>query len=189
MKLRRNLAIAIAVAGLAIGWLYLRQWQGMSAAAPELDTVPILKTAPAVNSIEGLVQAAPVIADVAPPPPTQSNLTTTTRQGGLRVSNRSEHSVRVALLLKLPKASSPKVDLPPYEPPAHWDFAAGEGGQKGLIVSLPNRRINVKKGDVLVAFAQDGSQQYWGPYVINETPAPQWQEQTAEWELILEDYP
>ncbi len=118
-----------------------------------------------------------------------------TRQGGLRIGNLSDHPIRVALLIKKPnsaKDTSAKdpattdADQTAYEPPAHWDFDPGEGSTKGLIVSLPNRKIKLKKGDVLVAFAQDGSRQYWGPYVVGETSTPVWSPKTAEWELILQ---
>ena len=76
--------------------------------------------------------------------------------GSLRVSNRSEHPVRVALLSKRQAEKS-------YGKPAHWDFAPGEGGGKGLMLSLPEGKLQVKQGDILVVFAQDGSRRYWGP--------------------------
>jgi hypothetical protein len=92
------------------------------------------------------------------------------------------------LLFRAPKSIDTKaVKANAYEPPAHWDFAPGEGSDKGLVVSLPDRRITLKKGDVLVAFAQDGSQKYWGPYVVNETQTPLWNPEIAEWELSLEN--
>jgi len=40
---------------------------------------------------------------------------------------------------------------------------------------------------VLVGFAQDGSQHYWGPFVVGETDRPDWNAQAGEWELILEN--
>jgi hypothetical protein len=105
-------------------------------------------------------------------------------QGILRVSNPTDHPVRVALLLKKPAAL--EANQHGYENPAHWDFDPGEGGTKGLIISLPNRRIKLKKGDVLVAFAQDGSRRYWGPYVIGETTEPNWLAKETEWQLTLD---
>jgi hypothetical protein len=60
-----------------------------------------------------------------------------------------------------------------------------EGGSKGLLLSLPQETLKLKKGDVLVAFAQDGSRQYWGPYVVGETPSPVWNQKQAEWQLVL----
>lgn len=99
--------------------------------------------------------------------------------GSLRVSNRSEHPVRVALLSKRQAQKS-------YGKPAHWDFAPGEGGSKGLMLSLPEGKLQVKQGDILVVFAQDGSRRYWGPYVAGETASPAWNRTAGEWQLILQ---
>jgi hypothetical protein len=74
----------------------------------------------------------------------------------------------------------------PYAEPAHWDFAPGEGSRQGLILSLPNGNLKLKQGDILVAFAQDGSRRYWGPYVVGETAAPIWNSKVSEWQLILQ---
>jgi hypothetical protein len=106
------------------------------------------------------------------------------RQGVLRISNPTEHPVRVAILLKK-LGSLESSSQSNYEAPAHWDFDPGEGSTKGLLLSLPNRRIKLKKGDILVAFAQDGSRRYWGPYVIGETPEPGWFAKETEWQLTL----
>ena len=99
--------------------------------------------------------------------------------GSLRVSNRSEHPVRVALLSKRQAEKS-------YGKPAHWDFAPGEGGGKGLTLSLPEGKLQVQQGDILVVFAQDGSRRYWGPYVAGETASPAWNSTAREWQLILQ---
>jgi len=112
--------------------------------------------------------------------------------GKLRVSNHSEHPIRLALRLKAEKAQgdkyNEKVSQPMgYEAPAHWDFFAGEGKDQGLVVALPNRSVYLKKGDVVVAFAQDGSQRYWGPFIVGETDNPVWNDRTNEWKLILKD--
>lgn len=102
--------------------------------------------------------------------------------GGLRISNRTDHPLRVALLVvPTSTASSPK-----YGEPIHWDFAPGEGGSQGLIVSLPEGNLKLKKGDILVAFAQDGSRRYWGPFVVGETDTPVLNRKTSEWQLILQ---
>jgi hypothetical protein len=61
-----------------------------------------------------------------------------------------------------------------------------EGGSQGLMLSLPQGNLKLKKGDILVAFAQDGSRLYWGPYIVGETPLPIWNQQKAEWQLILQ---
>lgn len=98
--------------------------------------------------------------------------------GTLRVSNRSEHPVRVALLAKGETEKS-------YSKPAHWDFAPGEGGGKGLMLSLPQTKLKLKQGDILVVFAQDGSRRYWGPYVAGETASPAWNSKAGEWQLTL----
>ena len=108
-------------------------------------------------------------------------------QGLLRVGNPTDHPVRVAVLLKKPSAKdSADQSQTGYEAPAHWDFDPGEGSEKGLLLSLPNRQIKLKKGDILVAFAQDGSRRYWGPYVVGETSIPAWTTKTAEWRLTLQ---
>lgn len=110
------------------------------------------------------------------------------RQGKLRVSNPTDYPVRIALLTKfaalrknpaVPNASGR------YDLPAHWDFDPQEGSTKGLIVSLLDRSIQIKPGDILVAFALDGSRRYWGPYVAGDTESPTWNGKTAEWELTL----
>ncbi len=105
------------------------------------------------------------------------------REGRLRISNPTEYPVRVALL---PQAPSP-AGAAPYEPPAHWDFDPEEGYTTGLLVGLPNQtRLQVKSGDVLVAFALDGSRRYWGPYVVGATEIPNWEPKGREWQLILQ---
>lgn len=105
-------------------------------------------------------------------------------QASLRVINQTEQPLRVALLKQSPASTSAK---PTYsEEPVHWDFAPGEGSSQGLILSLPEGNLKLKKGDILVAFAQDGSRRYWGPYVVGETSAPIWHRPKAEWQLILQ---
>jgi hypothetical protein len=83
-------------------------------------------------------------------------------------------------------SQSGKASQQNYELPAHWDFAPEEGGTQGLLVSLPDRALKLKKGDVLVAFAQDGSGRYWGPYVVDKTALPLWNAKAVEWQLILQ---
>lgn len=110
------------------------------------------------------------------------------RTGALRISNPTDYPVRVALLPQKPAepTSTSRTASPEFDIPAHWDFAPQEGGTKGLLVSLPDRNVTVRKGDILVAFAQDGSRRYWGPYVVGETPIPTWNPKTSEWQLILQ---
>ena len=114
------------------------------------------------------------------------------RSGKLRVSNRSEHPIRLALRVKAEKAQgdkyNEKVASPlKYEQPAHWDFYAGEGGDRGLVVALPSRSVYLRRGDVVFAFAQDGSQRYWGPFIVGETDNPIWNDRSSEWQLVLEE--
>ncbi|HSF72734.1 MAG TPA: hypothetical protein VLA84_02930 [Microcoleus sp.] len=130
-----------------------------TASDPKLDSTPT-----PLDAEEELLSSVPVDAKAS---------------GLLRVSNRSEHPVRVALLSKRQAEKS-------YGKPAHWDFAPGEGGGKGLMLSLPEGKLQVKRGDILVVFAQDGSRRYWGPFVAGETPSPAWNSTAGEWQLILQ---
>jgi len=82
--------------------------------------------------------------------------------------------------------NSSKSSSTAYLEPVHWDFAPGEGSQQGLILSLPTKNLSLKTGDILVAFALDGSQQYWGPYVVGKTAAPSKRGQPGEWYLVLQ---
>ena len=114
------------------------------------------------------------------------------RSGKLRVGNRSEHPIRLAMRVKAEKAQdgkyNEKVASPlKYEQPAHWDFYAGEGGDRGLVVALPSRSVYLQRGDVVFAFAQDGSQRYWGPFIVGETDNPIWNDRSSEWQLVLEE--
>lgn len=95
--------------------------------------------------------------------------------GTLRLSNQTNQPVRLALLSRSKQA----------KPAAHWDFAPQEGSEKGLLLSLPDGKLQLSKGDVVVAFAQDGSRRYWGPYIVGETHEPMWNPQQKEWWLIL----
>lgn len=104
--------------------------------------------------------------------------------GRLRVGNFTPYPIRLAVLLKrLDQGNNKAIAGANYEPPAHWDFEPGEGSTKGLIISLPNRSLKLKQGDVLVAFAQDGSRRYWGPYVVGATSNPTWSAGDSEWQL------
>lgn len=96
--------------------------------------------------------------------------------GALILSNQTDLPVRVALLARGKQAVEP----------AHWDFAPQEGSTEGLVLSLPEGNFKLKKGDILVAFAQDGSGQYWGPYVVGESDAPVWDRKLSRWHLTLQ---
>jgi hypothetical protein len=106
-------------------------------------------------------------------------------QGTLRMSNQTDQPVRLALLARQSVVKDSGGGRTNYDIPAHWDFDPKEGSDKGLMLSLPNGNLKLEKGDVLVAFAQDGSRRYWGPYVVGETPSPQWNSQNKEWLLVL----
>lgn len=103
--------------------------------------------------------------------------------GVLRLSNQSEHPIRVAFLAK--GQANKSNQQPVYDKPAHWDFEPGEGSSSGLILSLPAGFVKLEKGDILMAFAQDGSRRYWGPYVVGETAQPAWNKEKKEWQLVL----
>jgi hypothetical protein len=100
---------------------------------------------------------------------------------GLRVSNQSPTAARVVLLSQKNTLAKQK----PYRSPAHWDFAPNEGSQGGLLLSLPEGTLKLASGDVLVAFALDGSRQYWGPYVVGKTSMPNKVSKSSEWQLQL----
>jgi len=111
------------------------------------------------------------------------------RRGILRMSNQTNEPVRLAFLARQTVVNNASINKTTrkdkYDIPAHWDFAPQEGSLKGLILSLPQGELNLEKGDILVAFAQDGSGRYWGPYVVGETPSPKWNSETKEWQLAL----
>lgn len=132
--------------------------------------------------------APPAQPQANAPKPKPNPATVAARQGGLRVSNPTDYPVRIALLTKFAALrKNPAISNASgrYDLPAHWDFDPQEGSTKGLIVSLPDRGIQIKPGDILVAFALDGSRRYWGPYVVGDTEFPTWNSKTVEWELTL----
>lgn len=107
----------------------------------------------------------------------------------LRLSNQTDYPVRIAFLPKqvgARKQESATIKQSVYGDPGHWDFAPQEGASSGLVLSLPRGIVQLEKGDVLVAFAQDGSGRYWGPYIVGETSAPVWNPQKSEWQLVLQ---
>lgn len=134
----------------------------------------------------------------SPPRPTDSNaspgpqsqlpptLAPTAAPNSLRVSNRTPKPLRVVLLAHQSPSSSPLASPSRYEEPVHWDFAPQEGSQQGLLLSLPDSDLRLSPGDVLLAFALDGSRRYWGPYVVGDTTVPTQQTEGSPWELVLE---
>ena len=174
-----------AVILLLGGWLFFRHFRidvEFTSAAPN-SSVPVIETAPSAQNSASSASIASQDGLEKPDPALVA-----AKQGNLRVSNRSSHALRVALLSRQ-KDTNAKTGTTEagFALPAHWDFAPSEGSEKGLIVSLPNRKIQLKRGDVVVAFAQDGSQRYWGPFVVGETDRPTWNAQAGEWELTLDE--
>lgn len=195
-----------AVLCVVSGWVVLKRFTVVPIAPSTLDplSAPSSESTKAVkeqlppapgsaNAPTAPIQSAPpAIKQASQQPPGTSAI----RQGVFRIGNPTGYPVRVALLPKKAASESARTDAnatsvntvnqPRYELPAHWDFAPEEGGTQGLLVSLPDRTLKLKKGDVLVAFAQDGSGRYWGPYVVDETPLPLWNAKAVEWQLILQ---
>lgn len=119
----------------------------------------------------------PQSAGITPPKPSPPSVPIHHQQGSFRVSNLTEHPVRVALLSR---------SSPGNTEPVHWDFAPEEGSKEGLILSLPEEDLILKSGDILIVFAPDGSRYYWGPYIVGETPFPVWKPEGKEWQLIIQ---
>lgn len=146
--------------------------------------------------------------------PPRSNLVAST-PGSIRVRNSTYHPIRIALLPQVqpntgiasivqqvttvqptdieaheghasPVLNEPSQDLLQYGDPIHWDFVPREGHDNGLILAISEEHVKVQPGDVLTAFAQDGSRRYWGPYVVGVTEIPVWNSETQEWSLVLE---
>lgn len=98
----------------------------------------------------------------------------------LRVSNRTSYPIRVVLLPRQ------EAKAQPYNQPLHWDFAPAEGQKNGLLLSRPQGQLHLHDGDVLTAFALDGSRRYWGPYVVGQTVQPTPSSSGSEWHLLLQ---
>lgn len=135
--------------------------QPTSTSPPVIDTRPVSPT------------------PAASPAPSPSSVS---QANGLRVSNRSASPVRVVLMPVTADHTAPTVS---DKTRFHWDFSPQEGSQGGLLLSLPQSEVRLSPGDVLVAFALDGTRRYWGPYIVGETPLPQQSAQNREWQLVL----
>jgi hypothetical protein len=200
MKLK-TYQIIIAVSIVLVAGLFLRRFEitisngsNLPGDLPQPATVlpPIPPVSPTATRATDLAKGPKSQPIPTPPEPDGELISPTDTEelaantlanakavGTLRVSNRSEHPVRVALLRRRQAEKS-------YGKPAHWDFAPGEGSGKGLMLSLPEGELKVKQGDILVVFAQDGSRRYWGPYVTGETASPAWNTKAGEWQLVLQ---
>jgi hypothetical protein len=68
----------------------------------------------------------------------------------------------------------------------HWDFAANEGGNEGLPLSLEEDPLLIRPGEIIIAFSLDGSQRYWGPNLVGESLSPFWEPSLDVWSMILQ---
>ena len=179
-------AFLLGLVGVLLLWLrfsvsieLIKPDSSLPSAMPSAEPLPTLPSAPTRASKQSEPLAQAPLSESSPEPGRVA-----ASQGAFRMSNQTDQPVRVALLARHPGTSAGGQST--YSNPVHWDFAPGEGSAKGLILSLPESNLKLKKGDILVAFAQDGSRRYWGPYVVGETASPVWKRQTAEWQLILQ---
>lgn len=164
------------------------QYEGVpsSVVPPPVEDEPSPPVAASPTPTASPPLAAPATTPIATPAAPAAPQGAIAQAGALRVSNQTDHPVRVALLSRPAKTSN--TDRPErYSEPIHWDFAPQEGSTKGLLLALPEGEADllVQAGDVITAFAQDGSRRYWGPYVVGETVAPVWNATSQEWELVL----
>jgi hypothetical protein len=181
-----GMSIAL-LAGLFLGRFEITITNGSNLPSnlPEPATVlppipPVSPTARSGTDLANQPKSEPIPTPPEPDAENNSSIPANAKAvGTLRVSNRTEHPVRVALLTKRQAKKS-------YGKPAHWDFAPGEGSGKGLMLSPPDGQLKVKQGDILVVFAQDGSRRYWGPYVAGETASPAWNTKAGEWQLVVQ---
>lgn len=162
MKAKSSAYPAVMIASLfGLGVLVLGAMQFSVSIQPQATVLPVPRVPSATPTAK---KQGATIAKMAGVP------------GALILSNQTDLPVRVALLARGKKAVEP----------AHWDFAPLEGSTEGLVLSLPEGNFKLEKGDVLVAFAQDGSGQYWGPYVVGESDAPTWDAKLSRWNLTLQ---
>jgi hypothetical protein len=187
--------VAIGIALFGVLLLLLSRFSIQVEVEPSPSPSSVLKSTPVPSptitpsrSPSPTPQMSPARSPVPIAPSAIPSPESKTFRGGLRVSNQTDHPLRVALLYQLPRSASasPAASSTRYGEPVHWDFAPSEGNIKGLILSLPDGNLVLREGDVLVAFAQDGSRRYWGPYIVGKTPLPQWNSKSNEWYLILQ---
>lgn len=188
----RNLMIvflALGLIGIIAAWLNISI--SFESTNPETISKVTQNTPSGVTNTENGEETN---SNSTPIQPVESNLsdqvnsdTKTKVPGLLRVSNKTTQPVRLVLLARQLSQKSANINKIKSTPPAHWDFAPEEGSERGLVLSLPQANLRLEKGDILTAFAQDGSRRYWGPYVVGETSSPQWQPQRQEWQLVLQN--
>jgi hypothetical protein len=166
------LALALAALGGGAVVFVLLQLQfsvWIEPSANKDSTPPVIEVAPSATVEKSLAPPSPIVP--------QAPLV-----NGLRVRNISPYPVRVVLLSQ--QVGQPASPANPYRSPVHWDFDPNEGSKAGLLLSLPEGNFTLKSGDVLVAFALDGSRRYWGPYVVGKAGGLS-RSVTLEWQLIL----
>lgn len=136
------------------------------------------------NSNRDITENVEVAKVVIPPLPAtfaRPQLNDGENIGSLRVGNRTDRSIRIVLFSRITSQNVWQAIEP-----LNWDFAPNEGGKEGLLLSLPNYKIAIGKGDVIFAFATDGSRTYWGPNIVGETDAPFWDSKNKEWSMVLQ---
>ncbi len=151
------IALGIAVSILAIG-----VWQKISFLSEQNQTAPLVNPQSPVIAVAGTAKTA--------------KISTISGEGALRVKNLTEHPIRIVLKSKTSASVSE---------PLNWDFVPGEGKIEGLQLSLLKAEVKVKKGDIVFAFATDGSRVYWGPNIVGESDAIVWNADRHEWSFIL----
>lgn len=104
----------------------------------------------------------------------------------LRISNQTQYPIRIVLRSHLNPSQTVPANASHFKEPVHWDFAPQEGSLEGLKVSVPAGRLQLSPGDVLMAFALDGSQKYWGPYIVGDTSQPIQKNPPSEWHLQIQ---
>ena len=189
----RNLMIvflALGLIGMIAAWLNVSI--SFESTNPETVSRVTKNTPSGVTNTE--INGEETNSNSTPIQPVESSLsdqvnsdTKTKVPGLLRVSNKTTQPIRLVLLARQLSQKSANINKIKPTPPAHWDFAPEEGSERGLVLSLPQANLRLEKGDILAAFAQDGSRRYWGPYVVGETSSPQWQPQGQEWQLVLQN--
>ncbi len=133
------------------------------------------------DSMPPVIEVEP--SPTAPPTTTPSvAIVQPSLANGLRIRNTSPYPIRVVLLSQQPASNNSPANA--YRAPVHWDFAPKEGSSAGLLLSLPEGNLTLSKGDVLVAFALDGSRHYWGPYVVGKTRGLS-RSAASEWQLVI----
>lgn len=165
------MVLAAVVGGsvaLFLTQLYFSIWIEPSITAEKAP--PVLEVKPTVPD---------AIAPKAPPPSVDP------RTDILRISNQTQYPIRVVLRSHRNPNHPAPTNTPHFKEPVHWDFAPEEGSIEGLKVSLPSGRLRLYQGDVLMAFALDGSQKYWGPYVVGDTSQPIQKNGASEWQLVI----